>query len=119
MRVQPRTLVAHSTPTRMRIKLVKARRCADDLAVLKQLLLQQADVLTVHFNPLTGSLLVQHDNAPERRGSILAALAATDQSGLRSAPLERGLRSAQEAVARAALEWLIERAVQAAVAAAV
>ncbi len=75
-------------------------------------------ILSARANPLTGSLLVEHDGAPERRSSVLAALHAIDRSG-RSPQIARGLSGAADAVVGEIMDRLIERALHAAVAAAV
>jgi hypothetical protein len=59
MRAPVRAFVAHRTPTRIRIKLLKPVRPQQELLRLKQRFRGRPDVIAVAQNPLTGSLIIE------------------------------------------------------------
>ena len=59
MHAQTRALVVHRTPTRIRIKIPDRRRQRAYFAALERVLAEHPDILRVHANPLTASVVIE------------------------------------------------------------
>jgi hypothetical protein len=59
MRAQSRAVVAHRTPTRIRIKIANRAGLQAHLAEVERVFADHPDVVRVHLNPLTGSVIIQ------------------------------------------------------------
>ena len=59
MHAETPAFVVHRTPTRIRIKIPGRQRQENYFEALKRLLLKHPDVLGVHANPLTASVVVE------------------------------------------------------------
>jgi hypothetical protein len=59
MHAASRAFVVHCTPTRIRIKIPERQRQEAYFTALRRALLQHPDVLGVHANPLTASVVIE------------------------------------------------------------
>jgi heavy-metal-associated domain-containing protein len=105
----------HDLPNRMRFKVPGLKGNPVRARMVQQEVLSLSGVTAVRANPLTGSLLVEHRGAAATRDAVMARLAAVDR---RSRTRFEQVASLLEAIAGDILESMIERALRAALVAA-
>jgi hypothetical protein len=110
---EPAALLVHDLPGRLRFSLGAIKGHPVRASALAARLLAAPGILAARANPLTGSLVVEHDGSPGRREAVIAALDAGAPTD--SVPARDG--GIAEMLATALIERLLERALHAAVAA--
>ena len=107
--------VVHSLPGRLRVAVPRLRRDARAAAAVRARLRRLPGVGTVRANPLTGSILVEHDGRPGGEAAILSCLADAGhavRAQARAAATDPVLEQLAGMLARAVLERCLERAVR-------
>ena len=105
------TALLHEVPGRLRVRdpaiAGDASRAASRAALVQAL----PGIRRVKANPLTGSLVVEHDGAPERRDAILAALGLATHASPILAPPSRRIEALFDAIVDRLLERILRTAV--------
>jgi len=108
-------ILVHELPGRLRFKVPDLKEDPARADALAKAMLVCPGVIAARANALTGSLVVEHDGAPGRRGALLAAMGAVSPPPRTTAPAH--LSAVMMMLADAVLQRLVERALRAAVAA--
>jgi hypothetical protein len=110
---EPAAVLVHDLPGRVRFSIGGIKGHPVRASAVAARLLDLPGVLAARANPLTGSLIVEHDGVPGRREAVLSAVEASGPVVL-ARHRESGIA---EMLATALVERLLERALHAAVAA--
>ena len=114
-------ILVHDVPGRMRFVVAALKGDHARAAALRERLLATRLVRTADFNPITGSVVVTHDRLVEARDAVFQALDELGYSVTLSTPFSDAGRPRQRDfrpaafVAKAALHFILDHALESAV----